>query len=104
MRKAVVTYNFGDYDRVAPILWKSSDWDYYLFTDNHEANTEGYKRVVLDKSFFHSEDPKRRANQIKYTPFKTLEEQLGEHYDLAIVMDANLAIEGPLVHRLCIGL
>lgn len=57
MRKAVVTYNFGDYDRVAPILWKSSDWDYYLFTDNHEANTEGYKRVVLDKSFFIAKTP-----------------------------------------------
>lgn len=96
MRKAVVTYNFGDYDKVAPILWKSADWDYYLFTDNPALEVDGYKRVVMDEKFFDSEDPKRRANQIKYTPFKTLHEELGEYYDLAIVMDANLEIQGPL--------
>ena len=48
MKKAVISYNFGDYDKVAPIEWKTSDWEYLLFTDkNVKEKPEGWNIIVL---------------------------------------------------------
>jgi hypothetical protein len=97
MKKAVVSYNFGNYDVVNPIEWKTSDWQYILFTDKELKDApEGWRIVVLSEKFFQSEDPKRRSNQIKYSPFSTCTQELEEDFDLVVVLDANMTICGDM--------
>lgn len=97
MKKAVVSYNFGNYDVVAPIEWKTSGWEYFLFCDKDLENApDGWKIVVLPDDFFFSQDPKRRANQIKYSPFTTFSEKLEQELDLVVVLDANMTICGDM--------
>ena len=97
MKKAVISYNFGNYDKVHPVQWKTTDWDYFLFTDkNSEKKIDGWQIVVLPEDFFHSAHPKRRANQIKYSPFKTCKDKLLDEYDLVVVIDANIIVQGDM--------
>ena len=59
MKKAVISYNFGNYDNVQPVEWKTTDWDYLLFTDkNFKEKPEGWNLIVLPEDFFKSENPK----------------------------------------------
>ena len=96
MNKAVVSYNFGNYDKVEPIYFQNPEWDFYLFTDREmDEKPEGWEVVIMPQDFWHSDNPKRRANQIKYTPFSTLQ-GMDKEYDILIVMDANIAVEGNL--------
>lgn len=96
MNKAVLSYNFGNYDKVEPIYFQNPEWDFYLFTDREMAEKpEGWEVVIMPEDFWHSDNPKRRANQIKYTPFSTLQ-GMDKEYDILIVMDANIAVEGNL--------
>lgn len=97
MKKAVISYNFGNYDNVQPVEWKTTDWDYLLFTDkNFKDKPEGWNLIVLPEDFFKSENPKRRANQIKYTPFSTCLKKLKSDYDLIVVIDANIVVQGDM--------
>ena len=97
MKKAVVSYNFGNYDNAEPIQWKTKDWDYILFTDKETENIpDGWRSVILSEEFFKSDDPKRRANQIKFSPFRTCKEELEEEYDLVVVIDANMVVLGDM--------
>ena len=97
MKKAVISYNFGDYDKVAPIEWKTSDWEYLFFTDkNVKEKPEGWNIIVLPEEFFESENPKRRANQIKYSPFSTCSKELDSEYDLIVMIDANISVQGDM--------
>ena len=74
MNKAVVSYNFGNYDKVEPIYFQNPEWDFYLFTDREMAEKpEGWEVVIMPEDFWHSDNPKRRANQIIYTPFSSLQ-------------------------------
>ena len=96
MRKAVITYNYGNYDHVEPIYWKTEGWDYLLFDATMDKVPEGWKLILLPEDYFHSKDPKRRANQVKYSPFTTCKEHLNEEYDMLIVIDANMSVNGDL--------
>lgn len=97
MKKAVISYNFGNYDKVQPVQWKTTDWDFLLFTDKKsEKKIEGWQIVLLPEDFFHSIHPKRRANQIKYSPFKICKDKLIGEYDLVVVIDANIIVQGDM--------
>jgi|TARA_R110002012_G_scaffold49733_4_gene128621 hypothetical protein len=98
MKKAVISYNFGSYDKIPPIEWKTTDWDYLLFSDktNSTEKMKGWDVVVLPEEFFESDNPKRRANQIKYTPFSTCLKELDKEYDLIVVIDANMVVQGDM--------
>lgn len=97
MKKAVITYNFGDYDRIEPVYWKTEGWDYLLFSDSDEGDIpKGWELKKLPESYFISDDPKRRANQIKYTPFGTCYTQTDCEYDMLVVIDANVSVNGDM--------
>ena len=95
MKKAIVSYNFGDYDKMRPILWQDPDWDYFLFTDRPEYQVEGWETIELEDKWYVSDNPKRKANYVKYNTFKLLKE-MGKEVDLIVVIDANIQINGPL--------
>jgi|TARA_R100001509_G_scaffold141647_1_gene96762 hypothetical protein len=95
MVKAVVSYNFGGYDEMWPILWEDSDWKYYLFTDKPDYQVDGWETIELTDKWYISDNPKRQANYVKYNTFKLLE-SLGKEVDLLVVIDANIKIAGPL--------
>jgi hypothetical protein len=104
MKKAVVTYNFGNYDKMPSVLWDNhSEWDLIAYTDEKTRKKipEDWSTVVLPKP---SEIPhitdlgtqaKRVANYVKYKPFELLSQAVGD-YDLIVVMDANFQIVGDL--------
>tara|TARA_A200000113_G_scaffold222601_1_gene236501 strand:- start:1314 stop:2000 length:687 start_codon:yes stop_codon:yes gene_type:complete len=97
MKKAVISYNFGNYDKAEPIQWKSKDWEYILFTDKETENIpKGWRSVILPEKYFKSDDPKRRANQVKFSPFRTCKEELEEEYDIVVVIDANMVVVGDM--------
>lgn len=95
MKKAVITYNFGDYDTLKSPEWKDSDWDFYLFTDKPQYAVEGWETIEWEDRWDVPDDPKRKANYVKYNVFNILNE-LGKEVDVAIVMDANMVVCGPL--------
>lgn len=95
MNKAVVTYNFGDYDSLKCPEWADADWDFFVFTDKPKYQVEGWETLELSDRWDVSNDPKRKANFVKYNVFKLLSEMKGD-YDLVIVMDANMVAVGPL--------
>tara|TARA_B100000927_G_scaffold277951_1_gene260063 strand:+ start:856 stop:1551 length:696 start_codon:yes stop_codon:yes gene_type:complete len=95
MTKAVVTYNFGDYDALKCPEWSDAEWDFLVFTDKPEYQVEGWETITLPEKWDVSNDPKRRANYVKYRVFNLLAE-LKKEYDLVVVMDANMVVVGPL--------
>lgn len=102
MKKAVVTYNFGNYDVMPNPIWRQNDWDLFCFTDEDTTHIpkEFHKLVLKSTDIPHIVDasmqPKRLSNYIKYQPFSLLKEAIGHEYDTIAVIDANFTIANDL--------
>jgi len=107
MKKAIVSYNFGNYEKMPEVLWKTDGWDMFCFTDSqvNDIPDEWTQLDLLDgsqasKIFRHNTiselNPKRLANFCKYQPFKLLLDYTGVQYDILIVIDANFQVSNDL--------
>ena len=102
MKKAVITYNFGNYESMPEPLWITQGWDLIAFTDENTEVPKDWSRMVLPSTSdiggitdFQAQS-KRISNYVKFQPFKLLRDsQLGE-YDMLIVVDANFQLAGNL--------
>jgi hypothetical protein len=103
MKKAIVTYNIGDYEKMPDVLWETEKWDMYCFTDGccelPKAWTElnildGRQEKRLNGDF--EKNAKRVSNYCKYQPFSLLKDYTGIEYDILIVIDANFQVSNDL--------
>lgn len=99
MRKAIVTYNIGEYEQMPEVLWRTDKWDMFCFTNGFSALPEAWTELdifdgtqakKLNGDFINN--AKRVANYCKYQPFRLLREYTGIEYDIVIVIDANFQV------------
>ena len=88
MKKAVVTFNFGEHDFVDEPKVHDDSWDYFCFTDKpFDSNVwrcvPTYPFLLCDK---------RQASVIKISPFRFLLSRVNTIYDIVVTMDANLTL------------
>lgn len=100
MKKAVVTYIFGDRDELRDIEYKQNDWDYFCFTDNEELKSKDWNVIFVDSSKQDDLNSKRLSNYVKYNPFAILSSSVEIMYDLCITIDANISPSGDL-NKMC---
>lgn len=102
MRKAIVTYNIGNYEQMPDVLWETEKWDMYCFTDGDAKLPQAWTELnVLDGSqsktlidFY--KNSKRVSNYCKFQPFRLLRDYTGIDYDILIVIDANFQVSNDL--------
>ena len=100
MKKAVVTYVFGDRDKLLDIEYKQKDWDYFCFTDNENIKSKDWNVIVVDSSNQDELNSKRLSNYIKYNPFSVLSSSVEVMYDFCITIDANITPSADLT-KMC---
>lgn len=87
-RIAIYTALTGDYDNVNELLYKETDIDYFLFTNNERLQSKTWQVVYVKSDL----DNVLLCREIKMLPHK----YLGEKYDASIYIDANAVIYGEL--------
>ncbi len=78
MKKAIYTAIFGNYDKFQEAKYINNDYDYHLFTDDRNIQSDIYKIHILSGDAL-------KAREIKLLPFNYL-----PNYDYSVWMDGNI--------------
>lgn len=88
MKKCIFTVCIGDYDYPPSVPKQNNGWDYIVFTDNPDAQSMGWTRVIeVEKT----DRPDLVSRKYKWLSHKYIPE-----YDMVFYHDANISVEKEL--------